>query len=476
MARKNKKQANKNQDQIELIMRHAYALNLHSIDAYQDWCLEQGYSNSLKKSKSVLEREYRDFIAASAASKLHKHKHESNMCYQIDRIYKNKVKERELDSAILKEISAAFKRTNRKHLLRNVLVQLSDNTKLMSHIDYVKGVIGFVTLASFWLRSIDKWIPKTRNAGRQFSSLARYLFANYDVPAFMDNVWQGSDSDSKHWFIHIGSGKNIRSAPSLPITMTKKMAHHFSLAPANYTVNAAFRWAQVHALGGNKSTADAVAGTRLVRTFNDDDFWLSVIRFFIENPMLAVSEYNPIVDFIWHKKYEARIVFIERGVVRDEGPEQPNFSMHGRTAESLLRQVELWHRQLGRESRGGLLQWVKSRYNDFRYVEGKAKSKTIRIWTISELLSSKELTSEGRKQHHCVSSYARTCYSGTTSIWTMHFQDGLSEKKMLTIEVHNLSGTIRQVRGLYNRLATSSEMNVIRRWGVQEGLSLSGYI
>ena len=151
--------------------------------------------------------------------------------------------------------------------------------------------------------------------------------------------------------------------------------------------------------------------------FKDDEFWLSVLRFFIANPLLDTRHYGPIVDYIWHKKYENRMVFVERGVAREEGPEQPNFSMHGRTPDTLLRQVEEWHKRLGRESRGVNLNWIKSKFNEFRYTVGQTKSRNMEIWTIRELLNSNELIAEGRAQHNCVASYARSCFTGVTSIW-----------------------------------------------------------
>jgi hypothetical protein len=103
----------------------------------------------------------------------------------------------------------------------------------------------------------------------------------------------------------------------------------------------------------------------------------------------------------------------------------------------------------------------------------------MKVWSISELLSSNELIAEGRQQNHCVATYTRSCYSGSTSIWTMDVQmgvqgDGGREKK-LTIELHKPSKTIRQIRGLRNRLATPAEMDIIARWAAKEQFSITNY-
>jgi hypothetical protein len=170
------------------------------------------------------------------------------------------------------------------------------------------------------------------------------------------------------------------------------------------------------------------------------------------------------------------LVFVDRGVVRNDGPEQPNFSMNGRTPNTLLLQVENWHRRLGKESRGENLKWAKSKYADFRHIEGRAASRNMKVWTIRELLSSKELIAEGREQCHCVATYARSCVSKQTSIWTMDVQATQARQKLLTIELHHPTKTIRQVRGLRNRMATNGEMDVVRRWAHKEGLSIASYV
>ncbi|MCW8931560.1 MAG: PcfJ domain-containing protein [Gammaproteobacteria bacterium] len=479
MARKiNKKQ----QERMMTILTYARALNLHTIEAYQQWCMQQGFSTNLNKTRVQLDREHQHYKQVSALQKLKHYKREENRRYLINKIYSNEIQHKDLNNDVLKQISHGFKTLQNKRLLRDVFLYLEEHTKLLDYTDYVKAIIAFVKYHTWWHRPLMEWQPKTRNAERQFSALARYLFAKYEVPAFMDSVWFKEDTKSQRWFIHIGDGKNIRTAFKLPIRMTKKMAHFFIQAPAHYEINAAFRWAQIHALGGNKAIADAVAETQLARVFVDHEFCLSIMRFFIDNPMLDVSQYNPIVDYIWNQKYENRIVFIERGVAREEGPAQPNFSMKGRTPDTLLNQVEAWHRQLGRELRGGDLQWVKSEFKDYRYVEGRANSHNMKVWTISELLSSNELIAEGRKQSHCVASYARSCFTGKTSIWTMEIQNCLyanqnqMRQKLLTIELHTMSKTIRQIRGLRNRLASSAEMEIIYRWARKQGFAIAKYV
>ncbi|MDH5326007.1 MAG: PcfJ domain-containing protein [Gammaproteobacteria bacterium] len=476
MSCKKKNIKNKPQDHREMILAFAHRLRLPDIEAYRQWCANMGLSTRLNKTQRELAREYRLYVDDVAACALKKQKRESNLRSYINKLYSQEIRYAGLQGEILHAISDGFSKTQNRRLLRDVLCHLDNNSKLLLHVEYVKGVISMVSHFHQWVRPFSQWKPKTRNAHRQFASLARHLFANYPIPAFMDSVWYDGDGKAKSWFIHIGMGNNIRTAAGLPICLTKKMAHQFSRAPSHYTLNAAFRWAQVQALGGNKAVADAVVETRLARQFIDDEFWLSVLRFFVENPLLDRCHYVPVIDYIWNQKYEAQPVFVERGVVREDPPLQPNFTMRGRTPETLLRQMEQWHLQLGKETRIGNTRWAKSNICDFRFVEGNAEHHNMKVWTIRELLDRKELAAEGRVQKHCVATYAGSCLKGHTSIWTMDVQTHLERKKLVTIELSHPGKCVCQVRGKRNRLATPEEISVIQRWVGREGLTIAAYL
>ena len=129
------------------------------------------------------------------------------------------------------------------------------------------------------------------------------------------------------------------------------------------------------------------------------------------------------------------------------GPAQPNLSMQGRTVVSLLRAVNEWHRQLGRETSGGRLQWRKSAFRDYKCIEGTEQSHNMRVWRIRELLSSQELIAEGRRMCHCVASYAKSCHNGIDSIWSMEVETDEGRKPLVTVEVNHQRNEICQVRG-----------------------------
>ena len=407
-----------------------------------------------------------------------KEKKDRNLSEILPKICNQELRLEQLQNSVPRAISDAFEGSMAPKVLLKLLLYLDANSDLLKEHTHVQGIAALANHHESWIRPLKAWKVRKHNRDRQFSALARHLLAAYEVPLFMDSVWLSGNATHQKWFKHIGIGQNIRTAPDIPIPLTKKMAHHFLRAPKHYTVEEALRWGQVHALGGDRYLVDALRQTRLTRTFSNDDFWINVIRFFIANPMLDVSHVHPIIDYIWHQRYENRRVFIERGVAREIGPAQPNFSMRGRTPETLLRQVEEWHGQLGREVKGGELEWMASGIGEFHYLEGSEKLRNMKFWSIRELLNSDELIDESRAMQHCVRTYARSCHTGRSSIWTMEIEDENECRKVLTIEVAPGPGAkvIRQVRGKRNRLATPKEKTLLEKWAAQEGLQLAAYI
>ena len=455
---------------------HIGQLGISSIEAYKEWCRAHNFSQGLDKNPRQRRDELYVLTRTQATRIMAKEKRDRNLSEILPKIYNQELRLEKLQNAVTRAIAEAFQGSVAPKVFLKLLLYLEDNSDLLQETTYIQGIAALANHHESWLRSLEGWQVKKHNRDRQFSELARHLLAAYEVPLFMDCAWFNGNETHQNWFKHIGVGQNIRTAPDIPIPLTKKMAHHFLKAPKHYTIEEALRWCQVHALGGDRYLAEALRETQLTRTFSNDDFWLNVIRFFIANPMLDVSHVHPIIDYIWHQRYENRRVFVERGVAREIGPAQPNFSMRGRTPETLLRQVEEWHGQLGRESKGRELEWHGSEIGEFHLLEGSEASRNMKFWSIRELLSSDELIDDGRALRHCVSTYARSCHTGQSSIWSMEIEDENGRRKILTIEVTPREKVIRQVRGRRNRLPTPKEKDLLGKWAAQEGMKLAAYV
>jgi hypothetical protein len=371
--------------------------------------------------------------------------------------------------------AAAFHRLLRQVRRRSNLLSPPGAGGRYEQESYDDVLAGLLSLATFdWIRPVEDWEPAGGNLRPQFASLAGHLLAAYPVPTFMTSVWlKGRTAEARRqqgWYAHIGAGRNIRHA-GLPLGYTKRMAHHFLQAPDHFTVEAALRWGQVRGLGGPKPLARAVAATRLGRSFEDEDFWSTVVRFLVNHPGLDPTQIGPIVDYLHHQRFMPQDVLVEEGELTGLGPPQPNLSMKGRTARSLLRQVGEWHERLKQSRDVATLSWEPSRIGAFRHVERDADAE-LRCWTIRELTSGEQLRREGAAMRHCAASYAGSCARRSTSIWSMRFEDGGRRFRVMTIEVDPATRTIRQARRRGNAPPNDKALGVLRRWAAREGLRL----
>jgi hypothetical protein len=349
--------------------------------------------------------------------------------------------------------------------------QAADHRNLLN-----AGLLALALHHADWLRPVESWCPPGLPAWPQFTSLAHHLFARYAVPPFMTSVWfdmpPGEVLPQHGWYKHLGLGQSIRTA-GVPLHFTKAMAHLFGQAPHHYPVTAALRWAQVRGLGGGEALARAVVGTRLGKLLENEDFWEGVLHFFVNHPSIDLGHVGPVVDFLQHQKFEWREGVSSEGVFGKLPPPRPDYSIKGRTVASLLRQVEEWHKQLGQDMQPTCLSWRRSPFKGFRLVEGSEGLGNVRVWTITELLTSRELFLEGRAMRHCVASYAERCAKRQTSIWSLQVENRAGRHRVLTIEVDLPKRTVCQARRKCNRLPQATEREVMERWAGEQGLKVA---
>ncbi len=369
-------------------------------------------------------------------------------------------------------------------VLRRLLLFCRDETDLLTDQDASRYANALLALAAHhrdWVRPLEHWRAGSHNAGRQFRSLLRHLVARYDVPEFLDAAWfEGLTTEGvnhQRWYKHVASGRNIRTVDDLPIPLTKEQAHHFLHAPDDFDIPSAFRWAVIIDLGGDERLVRSVLRTRIGTAFGAEEFWRSVFRFFIAHPMLDHSHHGPIVDFLLHQKF---LPSIPNPLVDQPGqppliPPQPNLCVKGRTPESLLRAVGEWHRSLCTGRAVPATTWGPSGFPALIHEEGPGED--ARRNEIVELLTSEELIAEGGVMHHCVASYAGSCASGRTSIWSLRKRlESSRVVRQATIEVSNRQRRIVQVRRRWNKLPTRGDLSILVRWGDAGGPKLSYWL
>lgn len=485
--------------QHQQALRHIRDLGLASPAAYQKWCSDNGFSDKLVKPSKQRREELRFAQEVAVRKQIVRVKRAKRGLGDLiaDICAGNAVAEdiAQPELRLLRDFVSgnqprfgepAVKHQALKELLQHLLhyhTKLLNTNPAIPALGYAAGntyVEALVMIAVHhhaWQRDVESWRPRSHNLRRQFASLVRHLFARYDMPAFFDSAWfSGRNADAtkfRRWYLHVAYGQSIRTC-DLPIEYTKKMAHHFMHAPDDVTIPQAIRWGQVISLGGDEPLARAIFGTRLGTSFDDDDFWTTVIRWFIANPMLDRAQIGPIVDYLHDQKFVVRRELV--GGKEVYVASQPNLQMKGRSPLALLQQVEAWHRQLIRQSSQRIMNWNRSGFGDGKFEEGSLEGHNYKLWTIRELLSSKALLAEGKQMKHCVATYATSCARGECSIWTLEVESFSGTENLLTIEVKNSYRLIWQVRGRYNRLATEKERQVVQRWASGQRLSFASHV
>lgn len=275
---------------------------------------------------------------------------------------------------------------------------------------------------------------------------------------FLDGAFfEGVDPEGleqQEWFFHLAGGGSVRALDT-PIELTRRMAHLFMTVPTHnrHRTMRNMRWAQVIGIGGDTVMAKTILSTRLGRRFEDDAFWQTVVLFLVNNAMMEPERVGLLVDYIHNMKYAPRRVVREEGGVEEGPPPQPNFTMKGRRAGKLLRQVEAWHGHLAREKDVVFQSWSPCGLRPYELNETHDSIGPVR-WIVQELMSSWELAAEGRALHHCVVSYSDQCADGKNSVWAISaHKEGAEEREgVMTVAVDVRSRAVTQARGRYNAL------------------------
>jgi len=478
-------------DRVGLYL-HLRAMSLDNADEYLAWCVEHNLPAKLIKPEHQRRKEVallKNEAMRSAMARNRTARRDPRQMFE--QIVAGAVEPEDLAPRYqaVAQLLTSFGRRNVASSVarfRELFLLADDRTKLIAtepviasyprdvHNTFLGGLAAISTHGRAWVRPLEDWKVPSSNPGRQFSSLVRHLFALHPVPAFFDSVWFRR-SRMQNWFLHVAQGRSIRTAQRLLFPLTKHEARELMLAPDQYTIEQGLRWAQVRALDGNRRMVDAICGTRLGASFAHNDFWIGVMRFFVQNPFLDTVHYGPIVDYVNNQKYERREVFVRPGVVEEQPPPHPGFTMRGRTAETLLRQVGAWHEQLGRERRTGPAQWKTSGIKGLSLIEGNERSKNMRRWTIDELLNRDALEDEGRTMRHCIATYAGSCSKGQSSVWSMQCETAEGRERVLTIEVRPKLRMVMEARGRFNATPTPQAMRILRQWTDKAGLGFAAY-
>jgi hypothetical protein len=460
------------------LLEHLHHVGVGSTEEYRQWCQAQGFSPDLGKSV----RKRRGELEA-AAGETDGADPETWFAQVVSRLHTHTDRPGDLRTWYLQLLGRTFGAGlagGARDAFRDLLLHCQQHASLTgtqpviaqrgrrAGNTYVEALGELARHYRRWLRPLADWRPSGQDPRLQFASLARHLLSRYELPLFMDGAWfRGRSALAQRqqaWFLHMADGHNIRTA-QLPLALTKRMAHCFGEAPAHFSIEMALRRAQVVGQfvvgqcvvgGAGDELVDAILSTPLGTSFDNEEFWATVVTWWVKHPELDPELVAPVYDFLQYRRFSPREVAEPGGEVRIEPPPEPNLSMKSRSVPKLLEAIDAWHIQLSREARVAGGGWPKSSIPDFQYDEASPKTKRVRRWKITELRTDKEIFTEGRELRHCVSSYASQCRSGRQSIWSLQVSDATHKnRRLVTIAVDPRARAITQVRGRLNLTAKS---------------------
>lgn len=339
------------------------------------------------------------------------------------------------------------------------------------------GIDALVNLSRFrgaHIRPAIDWAGTSSSWRPAVSSLAHHLVCDYKVPVFLASSWYATDSaaDKKRgWFVAHSRGVAFRSL-NLPIVMTRKMERIFLASQDHLPIEHAIRKAELLALGAPAKIVKAVMSTRLATNLRHSEFWRTFWMFLIANAGdVDTTQIGPMIDYIQAVRHDRIAIETQDGVMEFDPP-QPEFSMKGRTMQSMLRLMRDWHQSLGGGS--AALSWKRSPFEPLLFEEsGRDPSERPRRWQMIELTDSAQLRREGAALHHCVASYADRCHRGISSIWSLRLWRGENVHHVLTVEVDPRKRAVVQARGRANRAASGRSLRFLQDWAVRERLQMA---
>ncbi len=338
--------------------------------------------------------------------------------------------------------------------LKEVLLYLNEKTELLKEEENIHAVYNMVLLRAYWLKDLFSWKPSAKQADIQMKELATHLFCKYAVPDFLCQCFYESGSKQfMFWFIHIGTGGKVKDMGNIPIPFTQRMSHYFLKAPAKLKIGEALRWAQVKGLNGDDKLAERIAYSWLgSKPYGHEVFWEGFIQLLTNGGMFNINKLTELIDY-----------------VRETKRANENYSLKGRTLQSLFRQSDEWHHRFSNVDNKSI--WKACGINGYR-IEKKTE-----VLVMEELTEARQLAVEGRSMKHCVSSYSFYCAKGRSAIFSLRrYSGGFLLDILATIEVSLVTQRVVQAKARHNKPISDEAKKHMELWATKEGLIINPYL
>ena len=250
-------------------------------------------------------------------------------------------------------------------------------------------------------------------------------------------------------FIHFLNGGRLRDYEKLPIKMDRKASHELRNLKTNDKLEFWEYFFVARLISEELDYEYAREVYRNIRGYLIDyNFWADTMVLLYKKG-LKYRDINEVMDYISHELVA----------------QNKNTDLKTKKLANLLSDSRKWHDN-HKELKVPNKNLRKSFIDDFYFVDAENEKHVIK-----QLLTTRELYIEGEELHHCVYNYASSCIFSNRFIFSLRLLKDGDEKKLITIEVSNR--TIVQAKGLYNRYVESKELEIIKCWAQEKGLTLS---
>jgi len=311
-----------------------------------------------------------------------------------------------------------------------------------------------------FVRNVEGWTREGLNGTSQLESLFKHCFELYPTAQFLRGTFYRTNYTHITWYLDIALGKSVFDLTAFPDMFTKKMAHEFTTITEKCTVERALSIAVIKSYKPSQIMERLILNSALAtKDLTKDAFWREIVAFFCKYDILGHYEFFEVMDYLDN--------------VRNH---DTDFTLKGRTFNSLKNLSDEWHQQVHMQRRHNRsLVWNPQDIAPFEYV--RKENEIEHTYKIKELCSSTELYMEGIDMRHCVAGYDAQCFSGRTAIFTLYEfeEEDTVIEKLVTLEINLTNKAIVQARGKYNATPSKTCIAIIEEWAKEMDYSISKY-
>jgi PcfJ-like protein len=326
----------------------------------------------------------------------------------------------------------------------------------------VPYLIDLAARSGAWQRQPEAFSPRSRHGREQLAELVQHLFEFYRVPAWLRAALgprrgRPARSPAFGWYVHLAQGRNLRTAPDLPLQLSRRAAHEALTAPATSSPQQALLYGYLRGHDAPRAVLRELLLVARAGSFDWDETRLKLWEKLARAPRLRAEQVQPLLHYAERCRTEGASLDVPVRV--------------------LLCGMERWHALLrDAATRRRALQFGPQFYERWASrlpcvaLEGRCEEGD---YALTELRSFHELFEEGQLMHHCVFSYAHAARAGAVSIWSLRLTRAGREVSRVTVRVMTKERVLAEARRRFNAAIEPHERRLLHTWASRQGLEVA---